>query len=148
MVALRQAMLQTALGFLANLEGLPDNGPEGFLINRTPEAFHTIWPASLQVPPKNSTGIVDLLGETFPGITSFSLELVGDVEDAVIIDEEKLKVVMHAKGDADTAIGNYLQEYTFTVQTTDDGLHVKNSWEMLDAVLARYWLDVIAAANE
>lgn len=138
MVVLREVLLQTALSFLSNLEGLVD-GPESFNTGRTPDAVHHILPASLQVPPMNNTGMLGLIEVTFPGLTSFKAELVGSVEDAIVIEEKKRKVVIHATGNGVTSVGNYAQEYTFTILTTNDGRQVKESWEFLDSAFALEW---------
>lgn len=144
MVALNQALLETGLAFLANLDGLV-NGTESFLNGRTPDAIHYHLPASLQVPPKNNTEMVSLMQGTFPGgLSSFKAEPVGGVEDGIVIDEQKRKIVIHATGNGVTSFGNYFQEYIFTLLTTEDGRQVKESWEFLDSDLAWKWQDIIS----
>jgi hypothetical protein len=138
MVSLRATMLKTALGFLANLEALPQ-GNENFVRGRTPDALHALVPASLGLAPLDNAAEVANLDNLFPGLEFFNVQTIG--ENPFIIDVETKRIVVHANVTAQTAVGSYTNEFIFTITTTDDGKLVKYSKEFVDSVLSLEYLE-------
>lgn len=133
MGCLRQVLLQTGLTFMSNMNSLDD--PINWLNGRLDNATHTLLPSSLNHPvAMNNSLTVEMLGVLLPGLRDFRVLQVGD---GLFIDEEKRSVVIHAKGNGMTDVGEYSNEYIFTLFATEDGKKVRESWELVDSFLAK-----------
>ena len=137
MVNLRKAMINTALGYVANMNAMPE-GAENWARGRHPDATHWVFPLSLEATPKGNQEMVDFIRDLLPGLSSF--ETIFSPVNPIQVDEKQHLVTISVNGTGETAVGNYFQEFIFTLETTEDGTQVRNSWEWVDSVLAEEYL--------
>ena len=83
---------------------------------RTPECMRQILPYSLSIKAQDNETYRKHLQSIIPAFQNFHLTLYEMVEDI-----ETRKIVMHLKARADTAAGEYLNEYMWTLHFDEEG---------------------------
>ncbi|KAK4692358.1 hypothetical protein P7C71_g4828, partial [Lecanoromycetidae sp. Uapishka_2] len=109
---------------------------------RAPDCIHQILPASTLQPPMNN--------EAYSGFLDIILPIFRDmhltVHDATV-DEVEKRVVMHASSKGRTDVGEYGNEYMFSMWMTDDGKMVKRLEEFADSKYSKDYFDKLRAAG-
>lgn len=134
MPSLYEALLQTSIAWVTNL-----NTGTDFATGRTPDAVHSILPASLGIPLQmNNTATSEWLANELPGLRNYTTVPVEDIP--TIIDADQRMITMHLKGAGQSDIGPYQNEYIWILKTTEDGRAIEESWEYIDSFLTlEYW---------
>ena len=83
---------------------------------RTPECMRQILPYSLNLKAQSNEAYRQHLQSIKPAFQNFSLTLYELVEDTAA-----RKIVMHLKARADTAAGEYANEYIWTLHFDEEG---------------------------
>ena len=98
---------------------------------RTPDCKRTILPYSLQYPPQSNKEYALSLRAIIPAFRSFSLTVYEVIEDV-----QQKKIVMHLKARADTAAGEYLNEYMWILKFDDKDM-IEDQKEYVDVGVNR-----------
>lgn len=98
---------------------------------RTPDCKRTILPYSLQYPPSTNDEYRSSLQSIIPAFRNFSLTVYEIIEDV-----QQQKMVMHLKARADTAAGEYLNEYMWILKFNDEGM-IEDQKEYVDVGVNR-----------
>lgn len=98
---------------------------------RTPECKRTILPYSLSYPPQDNSTYASSLKAIIPAFQNFSLT---DYE--ILEDIEQKKIVMHLRARADTAAGEYLNEYMWILKFNGEG-KIEDQKEYVDVGVNR-----------
>ena len=80
----------------------------------------------------NNTAAIEMVS-SLPGLRNFEVKQ----EDSFVIDEERRMIMIHARGTGLTDVGQYSNEYIFTLFTTYDGMLVRESSEFVDSFLTK-----------
>ena len=98
---------------------------------RTPDCKRTILPYSLQYPPQSNKEYASSLRAIIPAFRNFSLTVYEIIEDV-----QQKKIVMHLKARADTAAGEYLNEYMWILKFDDKDM-IEDQKEYVDVGVNR-----------
>ena len=98
---------------------------------RTPDCKRTILPYSLNYPPSNNDEYRSSLQSIIPAFRNFSLSVHDIIEDI-----QQKKIVMHLRARADTAAGEYLNEYMWILKFDGGGM-IEDQKEYVDVGVNR-----------
>ena len=107
---------------------------------RTPECKRQILPYSLKYPPQSNDVYRDSLKAIIPAFRNFSLTVYEIFEDV-----EQKKIVMHLRARADTAAGEYINEYMWILKFNEKG-KICDQKEYVDVGVNRDFLPKLQAA--
>jgi len=93
---------------------------------RNPGCQRTILPYSLQYPPQSNETYRSQLQSIIPAFRNFSLTVYEIIEDV-----QQRKTIMHLKARADTAAGEYLNEYIWILKFDEEGM-IEDQKEYVD----------------
>jgi len=98
---------------------------------RNPGCKRTILPYSLQYPPQSNETYRSQLQSIIPAFRNFSLTVYEIIEDV-----QQRKIIMHLKARADTAAGEYLNEYMWILKFDEEGM-IEDQKEYVDVGVNR-----------
>ena len=98
---------------------------------RAPHCMRQILPYSLDFEPQDNDTYRESLQRIIPAFQNFSLTVYDIVEDIAA-----RKIVMHLKARADTAAGEYLNEYIWTLHFDSQG-RIEEQKEYVDVGVNR-----------
>lgn len=102
---------------------------------RSPTCMRHLLPKSMKLPPQDNTAYERLLHSLKMVFHNFSLDVHEVIEDV-----EARKVVMWLSARADTAAGEYVNEYMWVLAFDETGEKVVEVKEFVDAVMQReFW---------
>ena len=127
----RSTLIQTAKAFVKcyNVWTV-----EAVLSLRTENCKHTVLPASLNVPTYVKAEYGPFFAPFMALLTDVSLKIVD--EEKLVVDTEKRKVVLHVKSAGKSAVGDYGNEYNWTLTMTEDGKMIEDIVEFVDSATA------------
>jgi ketosteroid isomerase-like protein len=141
---IRADLLHTAQAFI---ESYNTWTVDALLSVRSPLCIHYTLPADEErFPPRTNTEYGAFVQAILPMFRDFRLRVVD--EDEVVVDVEKRKVVFHAKSSADTDVGEYANEYVFTLTMTEDGRLVEKVVEFFDSGYSEKFFGKLLAGNK
>ena len=97
---------------------------------RSPECMRQILPKSLDIAPQNNDTFTRSLQFLLPVFRNFSL-----TQHDIIEDLEARKIVLWLTARADTAAGEYRNEYIWILTFDESGNKVVDSKEYVDAIV-------------
>ena len=107
---------------------------------RTPECMRQILPYSLKYPAQSNDVYRESLKSIIPAFRNFSLTVYEIIEDV-----EQKKIMMHLKARADTAAGEYVNEYMWVLKFDEQG-KISDQKEYVDVGVNRDFLPKLQAA--
>jgi|SRR5579871_727209 len=119
----------------AAIEAMNNMDPETFISLRSPECIRSLHPTSLKIPPSTNAQFAAQLTSLKPIFRNFSLTVTELVED---VDQRKICMWLLAR--ADTAVGEYRNEYVWLMEFDESGEKIAGMKEFVDAGMARdFW---------
>ncbi|KIW69328.1 hypothetical protein PV04_05210 [Phialophora macrospora] len=141
---MRSELLRTAQAFI---ESYNTWTVDALLSVRSPLCIQYTLPADEErFPPRKNAEYGAFVQTIIPMFRNFRLRIVD--EDDVVVDVEKRKVVFHAKSRADSDVGEYANEYVFTLTMTDDGRLVEKVVEFYDSGYSEKFFGKLLAGNK
>jgi ketosteroid isomerase-like protein len=132
---------RTSLALLAAFNALDI---DAILSHRSPGCMRHILPSSLNIAPTNNTEYAQQLQRLFPLFSNFELTLQDCVEDV-----PGCKVVLWLKARADTLVGEYVNEYMWTLDFDETGERIMRVHEFVDSAVQRdFWPKLEGALRE
>ena len=110
---------------------------------RHPDCIRQILPASLNIKPQNNATYEKSLHQLIVIFQNFNLEAHEVVED---IEARKLTMWLSAR--ADTAAGEYINEYMWTLDFDESGQKILRQKEFVDAVVNKEFFPKLQAAMD
>lgn len=107
---------------------------EAVLSLRTDTCKQTVRPASLGVPTFAKADYGTFVGPFMALLSDCKFEIVDDNE--TVVDVEKRKVVIHVQASASSPVGEYKNEYQWTLTMTEDGKMIEDILEFTDSATA------------
>lgn len=107
---------------------------------RAPGCMRKILPYSLNYPAQSNDDYRDSLKSIIPAFRNFSLTVYEIIEDI-----EQRKIVMHLKARADTAAGEYANEYMWVLKFDEQG-RISDQKEYVDVGVNRDFFPKLQAA--
>ena len=107
---------------------------------RAPGCMRQILPYSLNYSPQSNDVYRDSLKSIIPAFRNFSLTVYEIIEDV-----EQRKIVMHLKARADTAAGEYANEYMWVLKFDEQG-RISDQKEYVDVGVNRDFFPKLQAA--
>ncbi|KAL8822291.1 MAG: hypothetical protein Q9191_006971 [Dirinaria sp. TL-2023a] len=107
---------------------------------RAPGCMRQILPYSLNYPSQSNDAYRDTLRSLLPAFRNFSLTLYEIIEDV-----EQRKIVMHLRARADTAAGEYANEYMWVLRFDEQG-KISDQKEYVDVGVNRDFFPKLQAA--
>lgn len=107
---------------------------------RTPGCMRQILPYSLKYSAQSNDTYRDSLRAIIPAFQNFSLTVHDMIEDV-----EQKKIMMHLKARADTAAGEYVNEYMWILKFNEHG-QICDQKEYVDVGVNRDFLPKLQAA--
>ncbi|KAK5112438.1 hypothetical protein LTR85_011547 [Meristemomyces frigidus] len=108
---------------------------EAIISFRSPDCIRYILPSSLGLKPTNNEQYKSQLDMLRPIFRNFSLAVNDVVED-----EKARRICMWLSARADTAAGEYVNEYMWTLSFDDSGTKITKVNEFVDTVVNRdFW---------
>lgn len=101
---------------------------------RTDTCKHTHLPSSLGIPTYNKTEYGAFYGRYTDMMKDCNCRIVDDKQ--MVVDVESRKVVMHVAIKGNTPLGEYENEYMFTLTMTGDGKMIEDIVEFCDSAKA------------
>jgi hypothetical protein len=102
---------------------------------RTPTCIRHLLPRSMKLAPQDNVAYEKNLRSLEPVFQNFNLDVHEVVEDV-----EARKVVMWLSARADTAAGEYVNEYMWMLEFDESGEKVVEAKEFVDSVMQReFW---------
>jgi hypothetical protein len=129
---LRATLKKTAADFIANCN---KHTVEAVLSQRTETCKHVQLPSSLGIPTYEKKGYGAFYAQFADMMGGCEASIVGG-EEAMIVDIEKRKVVMHVTVKGDTPLGFYENEYFFILAMDETGEMIEDVVEFCDSALA------------
>ncbi|THV00916.1 hypothetical protein K435DRAFT_638482, partial [Dendrothele bispora CBS 962.96] len=86
---------------------------------RSPSCIHQILPVSLSRPPMSNVQYEEFFSSIIPGLRNFCVSINDEI--GVLVDARERKICMWAKGEAETDVGEYKNEYVFMLKVDEDG---------------------------
>ena len=108
---------------------------------RTPGCMRYILPSTLGHPPTDNARYASHLQKLKPIFKNFSLTVNDVVED-----KEAHRICMWLKARADTLAGEYVNEYMWTLDFTEDGTKITKVNEFVDTVMNHDFYPKLSAA--
>lgn len=135
------AQRQTALAVVAAFNSMD---VDGIISHRSPGCMRHILPSSLNIAPTNNTEYATQLLKLTAVFMNFNLTVHDIVED-----REAHRIVMWLKARADTMVGEYVNEYMWTLDFDETGEKIIRMHEFVDTVMNRdFWPKLSAALKE
>lgn len=114
---------------------------DAIISHRSPGCMRHILPSSLNIPPSNNTEYETHLERLIPIFENFNLTVQDVVED-----REAHRIVMWLKARADTVVGEYHNEYMWTLDFDETGEKIMRMHEFVDSVVDREFWPKLSAA--
>ncbi|MCJ1281480.1 hypothetical protein MMC26_000800 [Xylographa opegraphella] len=108
---------------------------------RSPDCTNQILPRSIKLPLQGNAPYEQRLRFLQPIFENFSLT----VED-ILEDVEARRICMWLYAKADTAAGQYLNEYVWILQFDESGKHIVSQKEYVDTVMQKEFYPKLQAA--
>ncbi|EMC91463.1 hypothetical protein BAUCODRAFT_160969 [Baudoinia panamericana UAMH 10762] len=124
MTSLAETQKRTALAFL---DGYNEFTVEGLLRVRTEDCVHVSLPASMGRPDRNNEEYAMFFHQLERVLKNFKMTTL-----KILNDPDQHMAVAHAKGDGETPVGAYKNEYVFFFYFTEDGTKVRRVEEFVD----------------
>src|SRR5215469_2165473 len=119
----------------AAIEAMNNMDTETFTSLRSPDCMRSLHPMSLKIPASTNEQFAAQLTSLKPIFRNFSLTVTELVED---VDERKICIWLLAR--ADTAIGEYRNEYVWLMEFDESGEKIARMKEFVDAGMVRdFW---------
>ena len=135
------AQRQTALAVVAAFNSMD---VETIISHRSPGCMRHILPSTLNLSPMNNTEYQTQLQKLIAVFSNFNLTVHDILED-----REAHRIVMWLKARADTLVGEYVNEYMWTLDFDDTGEKIIRQHEFVDTVMNRdFWPKLSAALKE
>ena len=132
---------QTALAVVAAFNSMD---VDSIISHRSPGCMRHILPSTLNLAPMNNTEYQTQLQKLIAVFLNFNLTVHDIVED-----REAHRIVMWLKARADTLVGEYVNEYMWTLDFDDTGEKIIRQHEFVDTVMNRdFWPKLSAALKE
>ncbi|KAJ9143301.1 hypothetical protein NKR23_g6559 [Pleurostoma richardsiae] len=116
---------------------------EGVIAHRSPNCKHTILPASLEFPPRTPAEYQAFLAPVLPVMRNFTLHAKEGCPP--VIDEVSRRLVLHLTSTAETDIGDYANEYVWTLKFNEDGTQIVDIIEFADSAYTKDFFSRLAA---
>lgn len=108
---------------------------DAILSYRAPECTRHILPSTLGYPPVDNTRYATTLNQLKPIFRNFRLTV-----DDVVEDREARRICMWLMARADTAAGEYVNEYVWTLDFDASGTKITRVKEFVDTLMTRdFW---------
>jgi len=111
---------------------------------RSSSCMRHIVPASLRLPPQDNAHYLEQLLKLKPIFENFSLSIKDIVED-----RESHRICMWLSARADTAAGEYINEYMWTMDFDETGKELMQVREFVDTVVNKeFWPKLVVAVKK
>jgi len=117
---------------------------DAIISHRSPGCMRHIQPSSLNIAPSNNTEYAQQLQRLTAMFQNFELSVQDVVED-----REAFRVVLWLKARADTVVGEYVNEYVWTLDFDETGEKIVRMHEFVDSAVQReFWPKLEGAMRE
>ncbi len=116
---------------------------DGLMSHRSPECMRYFAPTSVGLKPMDNTTYANSLDKLRAIFHNFSLTV-----DDVVEDKPAHRITMWCKARADTAAGEYVNEYVWLLNFDASGEKITSSKEFSDSAMARDFFPKLTAAME
>lgn len=117
---------------------------DAIMAHRSPGCMRHILPSSLAIAPTNNTEYAQQLQRLILAFENFELSVQDCVED-----REGCRVVLWLRARADTVVGEYVNEYVWTLDFDETGEKIVRMHEFVDSAVQRdFWPKLSGAMKE